>query len=439
MNMQERPLVVVAAAILLAAIVASLLPAQPAFASEAASPLGGEAPGGGPIGITFRISDSSALEVQPAVAYNPDRQEYLVVWYTESGYPEIRGRRISKSGTPLGAWFTIDGAEFRELRFPDVAYSPHHKEYLVVWEEFTYGPPPGTIIRGRRLGGTGGPVTQSFNIYQFDPSHAPAVAYASTSHKFLIVWEWFDMVGNSIMGRTFEPGVGLGDTRYIHEDTGGTAAFQPDVAYCRTRNEHLVVWRQDNPDPDIHGRRVRGQTGEPLAVPLHISTLGHPEQRPAVAALPLVHNRGNYLVAWELDIGTSMNIMARSVEIASDGTPSMTGHRFLAVSDEDETMPAAAGSENRKEYLVTWRQAVSYGDGPIVVVFDSVVGRALEPNGALLGDGFGPIGGIGAGWSAADAGPGGDYLVAFDDEFAGDINILGRLWGSRVYLPTVMR
>ena len=403
-------------------------------------PLPVAAAGGGPVGGTFTIADDGADEIKPAVAYNPDREEYLVVWHRDVGYADIRARRISRDGTPLGNVFIVDGGEFRELRYPDVAYSPDDQEYLVVWQETSQTPPNPTNVRARRVSGTGSPMASSFDIFGTDPSQAPAVAYATTSQLFLVVWEWFDFTGNSLAARTYDPGGALGTTRYVYEDTTGAGAFQSDVAYCRTRNEHLVVWRQDSAgiDSDIHARRVSGN-GEPLAGSIFVSTLGHSEQRPAVAALPLVNNQGNYAVSWELDLGTSINIMGTSVEIASDGTPSTGILRLLAATDEDEVKPAVGASQSREQYLVTWQQEVAHGEG-YVWLSDAVVGRALASDGTPQGNTFKEIGGSDAGWSAVVGGGLGSYLVAFEDTpSGGSVNIYGHMWGNRVYLPVVMR
>jgi hypothetical protein len=169
--------------------------------------------------------------------------------------------------------------------------------------------------------------------------------------------------------------------------------------------------------------------------------LGHDEQRPAVAALPLVNNQGNYLVSWELDIGTSMNVMARSVEIASDGSASMGVQWPLAATDEDEVKPAVGASESRGQYLVTWQQQVFHDiPGGGGWVNDPIVGRSLASDGTPQGSTFTEIGEYDAGWSAVAAGGVGNYLVAFEDTpSGGSVNVYGHMWGDRIYLPLVMR
>jgi len=75
-------------------------------------------------------------QLKPSIAYNPDRQEYLVVWYNERPvYPDIKAQRVGVDGQLVGGPCYIAGGEGAKRRYPDVVYNPTHQEYLVVWEE----------------------------------------------------------------------------------------------------------------------------------------------------------------------------------------------------------------------------------------------------------------------------------------------------------------
>ena len=144
-------------------------------------------------------------------------------------------------------------------------------------------------------------------------------------------------------------------------------------------------------------------------------------------------------MAWEADFGTERDIEARAVEIASDGTPTLSIYWPVASTEEDEVKPAVGASASRQQYLVTWQQEVAHGEG-YVWVSDAVVGRVAASDGTLQGSTFKEIGGYDAGWSAAAGGALGNYLVAFEDTVPmGSINVYGHMWGNRIYLPLVMR
>ncbi len=69
----------------------------------------------------------------PAVAYNSHHDEYLVVWYNDRGPTrDIFARRVRADGTLLSSFTITHNANFWNYN-PDIAYSPKHDEYLVVW------------------------------------------------------------------------------------------------------------------------------------------------------------------------------------------------------------------------------------------------------------------------------------------------------------------
>ncbi len=69
----------------------------------------------------------------PAVAYNSHHDEYLVVWYNDRGPTrDVFARRVRADGTLLSSFTITHNANFWNYN-PDLAYSPKHDEYLVVW------------------------------------------------------------------------------------------------------------------------------------------------------------------------------------------------------------------------------------------------------------------------------------------------------------------
>jgi hypothetical protein len=394
------------------------------------------------VGNTFPIADGDVDEAYPSLAYNTHRRHYLAVWHNDRpGNDDIQARKISEDGNPIGGPFYVAAGPGAERRFPDVAYNPAADQYLVVWEDYNHTSGE-TTIRGQRLTGTGALLGGGFEIFSGSPSGTPAVAYAGASDKYLVVWWWFDLVGHSIMGRTITAEGVRGTTEYIHEDTGSDAAFQPDVAYCQTRNEHLVVWQAEKSptDHDIHARRVTGG-GMPLNPPaIHVSTLGHDESEPVVAALPVRANRGDYLVAWELDFGPDRGVRTRTVHVAADGSASFGLYQLVGDRPGDERAPAVAGHAGTRRYLVAWQQHVEIDLGLIFLVHDPMSARAVALDGSPLGAGARIVGGWETPHGAIAAGPHGEFLVAFEDVGpAANSGVYGRLWGVRLYLPMVLR
>ncbi|MDI7278186.1 MAG: hypothetical protein QME94_19590, partial [Anaerolineae bacterium] len=189
------------AVLLLAAAPAAAEPppprADPPGAGKAVAP-GGEASvavaTAGPIGSTFVIrNDPGVAEVDPAVAYNPLRQEFLVVWCNDHpDYPDIQAQRLKWDGTPIGGPFYVATTGTVQREHPAVAYNNMRDEYLVVWDH--YGG-VGTLssVRGRLVSGLGQVLGDSDILISRGPQlkscSNPAVAYAFYPDRYLVVWE----------------------------------------------------------------------------------------------------------------------------------------------------------------------------------------------------------------------------------------------------------
>ncbi len=403
-------------------VVLSIMLVTIAGAVHAGAPLGGG---------RFLIQNLAGVpETEAAVAYNPLRQEYLVVWRAA----EIWGRRVSRQGMLLGSAFRVSPEE--EGITPDVAYNSATDEYLIVWHNLLG-------IRGQRISALGAHLGGVLNIVPGTPSFhyydQPAVAYASTSDRYRVVYRYPKASDSSSgiwsQGLT-SSGALDGAAQQVSQQSSTLMPEQPDVAYNRSRNEFLIVWQETVlGDIDVYARRFKLSGGAaPLGDEFFIANYIHVDEvAPAVAAIPTIPNEGQYLVAWEVDTGTDHNI--RAMTVSWDGT--LGALRTLADTPRGEYRPAVAGSESNHQFLVTWTWI------PVVTppAMMQVQSRTLALDGTLLHDTI-LVGGGQVFDLAVAAGPTGDYLITFDDnEVFGISNrgIYGRLWGSRVYLPLVVR
>ncbi|HSN54664.1 MAG TPA: hypothetical protein VLT32_08315 [Candidatus Sulfomarinibacteraceae bacterium] len=239
-------------------------------------------------GGDFRISfnggsgDSDYDADQPAVVYNPDADEYLVVWQADDNVQgmvndenEIFAQRIYSTGILVGSNLRLSdmggsGDSAYSAYEPDVAYNSRDFEYLAVWsgddnsnglveEEFEVfgqmitwngvGTGPNDF-RISDMGGTGDP--------NYDAFH-PSVAYNPRRDEYLVVWWGDDNVGGvvedefEVFSQRFTPDVvGLGPNDFRLSDVGGLGdpyydVFWTDVAYSPILDQYLVVWAgEDN-------------------------------------------------------------------------------------------------------------------------------------------------------------------------------------------------
>lgn len=410
--------------------------------------------GGGPIGSAFRIdSDRDNSQELPAVAYNTDRAEYLVVWSERATgeYYKIRAQRLSKDGTRLSS-FLISAQNDVDYFSPDVAYNSVHQQYFVIYD-YHDSDASEQGIRAKTIAGDGGTGGTEFTIVHGaagdpEPYHSPAVAYASTADRYLIAFVYFSAYDNVLV------------TAYDHEGTrygefvslAGTSLYpieKPELAYNSARNEFLVVWQQQayvdgsSQSKDIYGRRVEMSGGvNALDAPFAISDdTTDEEKNPTVAALPNAGADGQYLVVFEYD-NLIDNHLLRGRAIGGTGALDYLITFPYHVSSDAQKYPAVAASESASRYLVAW-----YQQRHDTTALDSeIVGRAVAADGTLLGGLLQGSQSLGGGYrvygSSIAAGPVGDFLVVFEnvlEESGNNWRIYGRFWGNRIYLPLVLR
>jgi hypothetical protein len=408
-------------------LAAALLLAVPAVSATA-----------GPVGSSFPIHAAGEQEVQPAVVYNSQWQEYLVVfWNDRPGCDDIRAERVSRQGTLLGGAWIAAGCP-AENRHPDVAYNNKANEYLVVWEEESAG---NSLIRSQRFAADLAPRPEGVQTLFADNlgvgvASRPAVGYAHTADKYLVVWDFHVIPAGvtHILGRVvFADGQPDPLLEFpVSEDPGGQHRKDPDLTYNRHGDGYLVVWQQFDPVSslwDIRGRLVNGSGATPFG-PFLIDKSTVNCTAPAAAAIPTTAIAEKYLVVWERERAPGdRDIEGRWIE--EDGTPA---NHFLSFSyvGADESGPAIAGNENNDHYLIVWRQALGVVDVPLAVVHLSWTGNTFETA---------RFSGRAADCPAVAAGPSGDFLVAWQDQPLGatDTNIYGQVWGNRVYLPLLLR
>jgi hypothetical protein len=393
-----------------------------------------KASSGLPFGDVFPIAQESVDTKYPAVAYNNQRQEYLVVWGNDRpGCDDIYGQRVSKSGTLAGPRFSIAAGCPDERHYPAAAYNTQQDEYLVVWEE------NGLDILGQRLSATGVLQGGTVNIILNDITSSysvPSISYASTSDKYLIIFDRWVGSTYGIQDRAFQSDGTPDDVPFDVEPSISNPFldFAPKLAYNRLRNEFLVVWEDYSSmtQVNIRGRRVKMAGGAACqGTSFWISSNTGTDQWPAVAAVPRPPD-GQYLVTWLREI-TSASAEIWVQHVFGDGALE-GGSLSISSSPVSKSWPVVAGNDSNQQYLVTWAEYDAASP-----YHSSIHGLMVFPNS------FAPmaapiIGGIFADDPAVAPGPKGEFLIVSDDPGVGTTHrIWGRFWGNRVYLPLILR
>ncbi len=219
------------------------------------------------IGIPFWIAATGNDESYPAVARNPYGNDFLVVWHE---YPQGGGTAdvIGRIVTPptVGSRIYIATATDNQV-FPDVSYATAAHYYLVVWEDWDSSLPNPSNIRGRCVNNDGTLVGNAFTISSHDTAqYRPAVAGNGFDYRWLVAWEdsW-SSTDHDIRAQAVDPAGGTchldGSEIYVAANVG--MASPPDVAWARDEPYTLVygqflVTWAEN--NRVRGQRVDGQT-----------------------------------------------------------------------------------------------------------------------------------------------------------------------------------
>lgn len=394
---------------------------------------------GEPLDNWFMIADESGDLSNAAVDFDSQHQEYLVIWQSNPpAETHIYAERVSTFGSLLGR-YTVSAPGDLVRRNPDVAYNSQQDTFLVVWEQFDgnyYN------IRGR-IFHPNGPVGNEFWLGtgpELRNRYQPAVAYSSTSDKFLVVWESMVVGGlaSDIQAQVVTGAGALeGSNFLIAQGNSSWSNDQPDLAYNRSRNEYLIAWvaedRTVENQTDIFGKRVT-RDGIILDVsPLLIGYHTPPETLPSVAAIPTIPDFGGYMVVWELHYTASdYDIYSRTIT----GTGGMNSVVIASSTSSNEMMPAVAGQENNDQYLIAFTRFFT----PPFSNTD-LFGKTASIDGVLTSSEKKIVAFSGK-YPATIAGPNSDYLVVCENtQSDGTIDIVGRLWGFRTYtfLPMITK
>jgi len=132
------------------------------------------------------VSVAGERHYDPAVAYSEVRDEYLVAWSYEYavGDYDILGSLVSWNGSSIGSRFVINGDPDSQFS-PDVAFNPNDDEYLVVYGNLWAG---GLYdIAAQRVDGDGNLLSWA-NIATSPGTdrYCPEVAFSPEQNTYLI-------------------------------------------------------------------------------------------------------------------------------------------------------------------------------------------------------------------------------------------------------------
>lgn len=241
----------------------------------------------------FPILTGSLSQINPAVAYNPVADQYLVVWNQSPPTAGVRGQIVGGDGTPISSVLELSPGLIGAVR-PAVAVNASG-QYLVVWDGFSpLLAESGGNVFGRLVNASGTvawdffPLTTAANL-QF----APAVTFNPVAEQFFVVWSDSRMFvdnADDIFGQLVNANGSLAGQE-VPISTSPSEERSPTVAHSTATNRYLVVWT-GGPPPGTVGKifgRLFGPDGSPLDGEFQISTAGTAQFFTDLALNPLTN------------------------------------------------------------------------------------------------------------------------------------------------------
>jgi hypothetical protein len=347
---------------------------------------------------------------------------------------DIYARRVRSDGTVLSNFTIAHNAGYDSYE-PAVAYNPTHDEYLVVYT-WAYSP-TSSDVWARRVKWDGSWMGAEFLVGRTpDRQHHPAVTYNGDADEYLIVYQNTRSGGgqdiDAVRVRGFD-GWAMG---WVNVATGANQfRSSPDVAYDAASGHYLMAYTlrpnsASNPG-DIYGKTASWNLAH-FSSEIPICADANDQDRVALAA-----GSGEYLAVWQDEPNTTTTwVYAR--RLSGDGTPQGSGGGFCvaAAPDRHDTTPKVAYGTGYG-YLVTWNRL---NPGSVHDVYGHYVMPGLD---TVVGLEFAIDDGIAEQTSPAVAcAASGDCLVveADNDSPGSDFEIRGRFVRPHsVYLPLVKR
>ncbi len=368
-------------------------------------------------------ADPAYDALEPALAWSSERNEYLVVWRADDNALaddefEIFGQRLDAAGAEIGSDdFRLsdmgpDGNPDYDALEPALVYNANNDEYLVVWRGDDNTPPlvDGELeIFGQRLAGDGSALgAGDFQISDlgsdgsdgaeglYDPGPRPAVTYSSANNEYLVAWSGTDEPLTSgeqeIYLQRLDAGradpftaiheLGPNDYKISAMGPDGDATFLaelPAVAFAEDLGELLVVWRADDDTPPLAADEFE-IFGQRFAIPLQYfvsdgSSFAQGENPELAFGTPGRGSGGEFRV-WQGDDQHASGIFGGFF----DGSTLIgTEFQINTYTTGDQTEPHLAYDNLTDEFMVVWQGATQ--DDPSA----GIAGQRVGAGGGLLG------------------------------------------------------
>jgi subtilisin family serine protease len=323
---------------------------------------------GGGAALALDVQSSGFGQSYPALAYAPDRDEYLLIWSERIAVMDvIKAQRLTGDGQKIGREISLGSGAHSA-----VAYNTTDHEYLVIHSEMMFQ--TGTM---QRLASDGTPIGAATSIPMVMNSNV-RVIYQPADNSYLIGWEKERGGMNNVFVRHVAAnGTWLSDEMSIGEDVDQSYKSIGEMAYNANAQRALVAFRASFQGSRIFGGWVVGNSTA------FSSTVLSEDTAWGVRDIGLTFGGapGNYFAVWERLSTPSEAAPIKGQSVNADGSVSVA--QTVLISDTGRAYaPGVAYSSAAGEFFSVWL----YNPTPAVAPpLTKLYGQRLTSAGALNG------------------------------------------------------
>jgi hypothetical protein len=342
-------------------------------------------------GSNFVVSAAANGQTSPAIAgatNNPHKNKWFVTWSDarNGGINDIYGARLQWSSNTVSVLdpggIAVSTAQGLQVE-PAVAYNPQNSNFMSVWSDARSASEARDIYGARVAVNNGNVLDPGGILVSRSANQQAAPAMAACGGKYLVVWtdtrndyQWPDIYG-AITDASFPPAI------LVSNIAISTAAGRQDLPRVACNgSDFFVVWADErNGNRDIYGARVRASDGvvlDPSGIP--ITTHAAQQNDPAVS----YHPSGILQVVWADDRSGNYDIYGKRVSTAGvvdhgselNITGAVPGNQIRP----DLSWYRDAQFAEIPRFLVVWQDGRSGGEFPVWEVY----GRYVNTIGQLF-------------------------------------------------------
>ena len=324
-------------------------------------------------GGALDLNVSSGVSQQyPALAYNPDRDEYLLLWAESAGTGyQLKGQRLQGDGQATGPEISVGETSEMYGLIPSVVYNPAQQEYLVAWS--VEGAAMGGGVSAQRLTGDGALLGSPITVSD-SGSGSVRVVYQAAADQYLLVWGDTSTSPDSISGQHINADGALSGAAFaIGQDVGSSNLTLGDVAYDPGNQRSLVLFRSSECYNCLYGAWVASagtQTGASFQFAQDPEWL----QNPSLTFNP---DAGRYFAAWQR--GYDHGEIRGQVALADGSAP--VSQTVVYTSTEYVYSPDVAYASSNNQFLAVWRQQPD----DMMEAASSIYGQRVDTDGTPAG------------------------------------------------------